>query len=70
MALLDSNIQLIHIRNFLGHKSVLTTEIYARTNPKYTFEAVKNAYKNITSDHLPVWVGDDELMKMLKELSR
>jgi site-specific recombinase XerD len=70
MALLDSNIQLIHIRDFLGHKSVLTTEIYARTNPKYTFEAVKNAYKNITSDHLPVWVGDDELMKMLKELSR
>lgn len=70
MALLDSNIQLIHIKDFLGHKSVLTTEIYARTNPKYKFEAVKNAYKNITSDHLPVWVGDDELMKMLKELSR
>lgn len=70
MQLLESNVQLIHIRDFLGHKSVLTTEIYARTNPKYTFEAVKNAYKNITADEIPVWEGDNELMKMLKELSR
>lgn len=68
MQLLESNVQLIHIRDFLGHKSVLTTEIYARTNPKYTFEAVKNAYKNITADDIPVWEGDDELMKMLREL--
>lgn len=70
MQLLESNIQLIHIRDFLGHKSVLTTEIYARANPKYTFEAVKNAYKNITADEIPVWEGDNELMKMLRELSK
>lgn len=70
MQLLESNVQLIHIRDFLGHKSVLTTEIYARTNPKYTFEAVKNAYKNITADDIPVWEGDDELMKMLRELAK
>jgi integrase/recombinase XerD len=70
MQLLESNIQLIHIRDFLGHKSVLTTEIYARVNPKYTFEAVKNAYKNITTDEIPMWEGNSELIAMLKNLSK
>ena len=58
------------IRDFLGHKSVLTTEIYARVNPKFTFEAVKNAYKNITTDNIPVWKGNNEIMVMLKNLSK
>jgi len=70
MQLLESKVELIHIRDFLGHKSVLTTEIYARTNPKYTFEAVKNAYKNITTDRIPIWKGNDELLTMLKELAK
>lgn len=68
MQLLESKVELIHIRDFLGHKSVLTTEIYARMNPEYTFEAVKNAYKNITVDNIPVWEDNDELMAMLKNL--
>jgi integrase/recombinase XerD len=70
MQLLESKVELIHIRDFLGHKSVLTTEIYARVNPKYTFEAVKNAYKNITADNIPVWKDNDELIAMLKNLAK
>jgi len=70
MHLLESKVELIHIRDFLGHKSVLTTEIYARVNPKFTFEAVKNAYKNITADNIPVWNGNSEMMVMLKNLAR
>ena len=54
----------------MGHKSVLTTEIYARMNPKFTFEAVKNAYKNITADNIPAWKGNNELMAMLKSLAK
>jgi site-specific recombinase XerD len=68
MELLESKVELIHIKDFLGHKSVLTTEIYARVNPKYTFEAVKNAYKNITTDEIPVWEGNNDLLAMLKNL--
>ena len=68
MHLLESKVELIHIRDFLGHKSVLTTEIYARMNPKFTFEAVKNAYKNITADNIPAWKGNNELMVMLENL--
>lgn len=70
MQLLESKVELMHIRDFLGHKSVLTTEIYARMNSKYTFEAVKNAYKNITAGDIPIWEGNDELMAMLKNLAK
>jgi site-specific recombinase XerD len=70
MSLLESKVELIHIKDFLGHKSVLTTEIYARMNPKYTFEAIKNAYKNIITDNIPIWEDNDELMKMLKGLAK
>ncbi len=70
MCLLESKVELLHIRNFLGHKSVLTTEIYARMNPKFTFEAVKNAYKNITEENIPAWKGNNELMLMLRNLAK
>ena len=68
MGLLESKVQLIHIRDFLGHKSVLTTEIYARMNSQYTFEAIKNAYKNITTEELPIWKDNDRVLTMLKGL--
>lgn len=68
--LLESKVELIHIRDFLGHKSVVTTEIYARLNPGYTFEAVKNAYKNITTEEIPVWKENNDLLVMLKELAK
>ena len=34
MHLLEAGVNLIYIRDFLGHASVTTTEIYAKTNPK------------------------------------
>lgn len=34
MHLLEAGVNLIYIRDFLGHVSVTTTEIYAKTNPK------------------------------------
>jgi site-specific recombinase XerD len=34
MHLLEAGVNLVYIRDFLGHSSVTTTEIYARTNPE------------------------------------
>ena len=34
MHLLENEVNLIYIRDFLGHSSVTTTEIYARCNPE------------------------------------
>lgn len=46
MHLLEAGVNLVYIRDLLGHTSVLTTEIYARSNPKIKEEQLK---KNSTS---------------------
>ena len=44
VSLLLSGVNLIYIRDFLGHSSVVTTEVYARTNPEFLRKAIeKNA---------------------------
>lgn len=40
MHLLEAGVNLIYIRDFLGHASVTTTEIYAKTNPKIKEELI------------------------------
>jgi len=34
MHLLEAGVNLVYIRDFLGHTSVVTTEVYAKTNPE------------------------------------
>jgi site-specific recombinase XerD len=41
MHLLESGVNLVYIRDFLGHTSVKTTEIYARSNPKIKEEQLR-----------------------------
>lgn len=41
MHLLESGVNLIYIRDFLGHESVTTTEIYARANPENKRKAIE-----------------------------
>jgi len=49
--LLLSEVSLIYIRDFLGHSSVVTTEVYAKTNPEFLRNAIeKNANGYDTSE--------------------
>jgi len=41
--LLMSGVNLIYIRDFLGHASVLTTERYAKTNPEFMRKAIEKS---------------------------
>ena len=43
MHLLQSGVNLIYIRDFLGHSSVTTTEIYAKSNPEIKRKAIETA---------------------------
>lgn len=43
MHLLQSGVNLIYIRDFLGHSSVTTTEIYAKSNPEIKRKAIEEA---------------------------
>ena len=67
--LLESGIELIYIRDFLGHSSVKTTEIYAKVCTKNKREALEKAYENITDTSYPDWNDDKNLMNWLNELS-
>lgn len=47
MHLLENGVNLIYIRDFLGHSSVTTTEIYARSNPEIKRKFLEAAATNI-----------------------
>ena len=44
MHLLKNGVNLIYIRDFLGHSSVITTEIYARCNPELKRKYIEQAF--------------------------
>lgn len=48
MHLLENGVNLIYIRDFLGHSSVTTTEIYARCNPELKRKYIQQASNLIT----------------------
>jgi site-specific recombinase XerD len=71
MHLLQSGVNLIYIRDWLGHVSIKTTEIYARANPEMKRTALeKAAVAVIPQDSLPPWAGDVSLMNFLEGLGR
>lgn len=47
MHLLDAGVNLVYIRDFLGHESVITTEIYARASTEAKRRAIESAEQNI-----------------------
>lgn len=47
MHLLDAGVNLVYIRDFLGHESVTTTEIYARASTEAKRRAIESAERNI-----------------------
>jgi len=70
MHLLQAGVNLVYIRDFLGHTSVTTTEIYARADSKSKQEALEKAYEVILphkTNEVSLWKKDMELLKWLKE---
>ena len=61
-------VNLVYIRDLLGHSDISTTEIYARADEKMKRKALLEAYDNPTSDELPTWKKDKDLLDWLKSL--
>ena len=70
MHLLQSNINLIYIRDFLGHVSITTTEIYARADSETKRKALEAAYVNAEAPIQPDWNDDKNLMVWLKNICK
>lgn len=70
MHLLQSGVNLIYIRDILGHTSVQTTEIYARADSYKKREAIEKAYTDIAPDVRPQWEGNQTLVDWLRTFNK
>lgn len=67
MHMLQAGVNLVYIRDFLGHTHVETTEVYARADTEMRRAAIESAQIQIEYD-LPAWADDKNLMSMLVNL--
>jgi integrase/recombinase XerD len=67
MHLLQAGVNLVYIRDILGHVSIQTTEIYARADSKQKREAIEKAYTNVMPKEDPAWIANDSLLEWLKK---
>ena len=68
MHMLQADVNLVYIRDFLGHTSVQTTEVYARADSNKKREALEKAYKDVLPQTDSLWQGDKDLLAWLKNL--
>lgn len=72
MHLLQSGVNLVYIRDILGHVSIQTTEIYARADSKQKREALEAAYVKIVPAQVNegIWERDSKLREWLKNFAK
>jgi integrase/recombinase XerD len=68
MHLLQANVNLIYIRDFLGHSSVTTTERYAKADPEIKRKAIEKVSVNILPDKKYSRKEKSELLTWLKTI--
>ena len=66
MHLLEGGVNLIYIRDFLGHSSVTTTEIYARANPEIKRKVIEEASPSILPEEKYSVQEKSDLISWLK----
>ena len=69
MHMLQSGVHLVYIRDFLGHKFIQTTEIYAHADPETKRKDIEKAQLEIDTD-LPDWNMNSRLMDYLEGLRK
>ena len=65
MHLLQAGVNLIYIRDFLGHVELKTTEIYARADTETKRKAIENVCPDLIESNLPDWNEDQALLSWL-----
>lgn len=66
MHMLQAGVNLVYIRDILGHCSIQTTEIYARADSKQKREAIEKAYTEVVPKEQPQWQANRDLLDWLK----
>jgi len=70
MHLLQAGVNIVYIRDILGHVSIQTTDIYARADSKAKREALEKAYTDLTPNQSSskTWKSNKNLRDWLKGL--
>jgi len=68
MHLYQSGVNLVYIRDILGHVDISTTDTYARADIESKRKALESAYPDITPNDLPEWNRDADLLEFLNTL--
>lgn len=68
MHLHQAGVNLVYIRDLLGHSSIQVTEIYAKTDSLMKRKALEAAYEETGETSLPSWQRDSSLLAWLKSL--
>ena len=67
MQMLRAGVPLPHIKEFLGHANIATTNIYASADNQMVRDAIQKA-AGTASDVAPIWKGSDDLILQLAGL--
>lgn len=68
MHLLQAGVNLIYIRDFLGHVDLKTTDIYARADTEMKRKAIEKLQPDLIDSTLPDWSKDQTLLSWLSDL--
>jgi site-specific recombinase XerD len=68
MILLKSGVDIVSIRDFMGHASVTTTEIYARSDHEQKIKAIEHTALTNKTEEYPSWHKDKGLLGWLESL--
>lgn len=69
MHLLEAGVNLIYIRDLLGHVDVSTTEVYARASTEMKREALEKL-STVKTPNVPSWTADSDLLSWLKDFGK
>ncbi len=67
MHLLQAGVNLVYIRDLLGHVSIKTTEVYARADSRQKRQALESAYVQVNPNEQPLWTENEGLLNWLKK---
>lgn len=68
MHLVEAGKNLVYIRDFLGHESIETTQVYAKANPEARRKALETMDRKMKTPNMPDWNDDPDLKAFLKGL--
>lgn len=70
MHLLQADVNIIYIRDILGHVDVATTNVYARADTKMKRAALEKGAVTDLPDSIPPWAKDQDLLHWLKNFGK